>query len=155
MTLLALLIISAKQWDSDYPISTADVCAQNWSRDKDPVFEAKRVNETERRVLNMLDYCTVVGRTEFARYYLTAPFTFEGHRRGGCHAASGGAGPAGAAVHTTTNVVALRLATLVVPPSVSCSAIRSGCRKAAIVQFCPPSARDTHRFALETARNHV
>jgi hypothetical protein len=29
LTLLALLLISAKQWDSDYPTSTADLCAPN------------------------------------------------------------------------------------------------------------------------------
>jgi len=78
LSLLTLLIISAKQWDSDYPISTADVCSQNWdsSGSRKEVFCARRVNDTERRILKMLDYCTVVSQTEFARYYLTLPFNF-------------------------------------------------------------------------------
>ena len=88
LTTLVLLIISAKQWDSDYPISTSDVCSQNWAlggsatatQHKGPVFCARRVNDTERRVLKMLDYCTVVSQAEFARYYLTLPFTFPSAR---------------------------------------------------------------------------
>ena len=79
LILLTLLIISAKQWDSDYPISTADVCSQNWDLSgsgRIPSFCARRVNDTERRVLKMLDYCTVVSQPEFARYYLTLPFNF-------------------------------------------------------------------------------
>ena len=30
----------------------------------------------ERRILQRLDYCTVIGREEFARYYLSLPFAF-------------------------------------------------------------------------------
>lgn len=80
LTLLTLLIISAKQWDSDYPISTADVCSQDWglggTSHQLPRFTSQRVNATERLVLRMLDYSTVVRQADYARYYLTLPFTY-------------------------------------------------------------------------------
>jgi hypothetical protein len=80
LILLTLLIISAKQWDSDYPISTADVCAQSFSdlsgSARAPAFCARRVNEAERLLLKLLDYSTVISQPEFARYYLTLPFNF-------------------------------------------------------------------------------
>lgn len=85
LTLITMLIISAKQWDSDYPTSTVDVCSQIWptkniaSSPGREGLHARRVNSTERRVLRMLDYCTVVSQAEFARYYLTLPFTFLSH----------------------------------------------------------------------------
>ncbi|KAL1496132.1 hypothetical protein AB1Y20_014753 [Prymnesium parvum] len=116
LTLMTLLIISAKQWDSDYPISTADVCSQNWGAAGAGApyqFTAQRVNSAERRILSMLDYCTVVSQTEYARYYLTLPFTYPldadeavlSSRHLPCHLKAGDS-------------------YLSVPPSMSCSAIR-------------------------------
>jgi len=79
LTLLTLLIIAAKVWDSDFPISNADICAPGAlprSPNGERPLSARRVNEAERRVLAMLDFCTLVQPAEFARYYLTLPFAF-------------------------------------------------------------------------------
>lgn len=85
LTALVVLVIAAKVYDSDYPISNADVCAPclllpyagagGAHANARPV-SMRRVNECERRVLAMLDYCTVVSRVDFARAYLTLPFAF-------------------------------------------------------------------------------
>jgi len=80
LTLLVLLVIAAKVWDSDYPISNADICApgalpRTATGDSRPL-STRRVNDGERRVLAMLDYSTFVSPAEFARYYLTLPFAF-------------------------------------------------------------------------------
>lgn len=76
---VVVLVIAAKVWDSDYPISNADICAPaslppaaaGGSR---PTM--RRVNECERRVLHRLNYATLVSPAEFARCYLTMPFAF-------------------------------------------------------------------------------
>jgi hypothetical protein len=81
LTFLVLLVIAAKVWDSDYPISNADICAP--ASLPPPVdqphakpLSTRRVNDCERRVLQMLDYGTLVSPAEFARVYLTLPFAF-------------------------------------------------------------------------------
>ena len=80
LTLLVLLVIAAKGYDSDYPISNADICAPGAlpraAQPSDKPLSTRRVNQAERRVLAMLDYCTLVSPAEFARYYLTLPFAF-------------------------------------------------------------------------------
>ena len=79
-TLLALLILSAKQWDSDYPTSTVDVCSTLGrlpaTSARPMPLTAKRVNATERALLAMLDYHTVISPSEFATFYLTAPWAY-------------------------------------------------------------------------------
>jgi len=84
LTALVVLLIAAKVYDSDYPISNSDVCAPGLLPHAAPVsgsqlgkpVSMRRVNECERRVLGMLDYCTLVSPNEFARAYLTIPFAF-------------------------------------------------------------------------------
>lgn len=80
LTALVVLVIAAKVYDSDYPISNADVCAPcllpPYSGANARPVSMRRVNECERRVLAMLDYCTVVSRVDFARAYLTLSFAF-------------------------------------------------------------------------------
>ena len=49
-----------RRWDSDYPTSTADVCAPDCLPPSAPPLSLRRVHEVERRVLAMLDYSTVV-----------------------------------------------------------------------------------------------
>ena len=124
LTALVVLVIAAKVYDSDYPISNADVCAPGLlpphaapsrttaaaggaplalasmgSKPATPI-SMRRVNECERRVLGMLDYCTIVSQAEFARAYLTLPFAFPtvpGQRGGGGGGGGGSAGVADAA----------------------------------------------------------
>lgn len=91
LTLLTLLIIAAKVWDSDFPISNADICAPGAlprSAPGDRTISTRRVNQAERRILAMLDFCTIVQPGEFARYYLTLPFAFP-HADGHGHASVG------------------------------------------------------------------
>jgi len=87
LTLLTLLVIAAKVWDSDYPISNADICVPTallsntsgralTSGDAERLLSAHRVCECERRVLGILDYRTLVSQAEFARFYLTLPLAF-------------------------------------------------------------------------------
>ena len=87
LTLLTLLVIAAKVWDSDYPISNADICVPTalltntsgrtlTSGDAERPLCARRVCECERRVLGILDYRTLVSQAEFARFYLTLPLAF-------------------------------------------------------------------------------
>lgn len=85
LTALVVLVIAAKVYDSDVPISNADVCAPcllppyagvSGAHASARPVSMRRVNECERRVLVMLDYCTVVSRVDFARAYLTLPFAF-------------------------------------------------------------------------------
>ena len=79
LTSLVVLLIAAKVYDSDYPISNADVCAPGLLPPCKPHAgppSIQRVNDCERRVLSMLDYCTFVSQAEFARYYLNSPFMY-------------------------------------------------------------------------------
>ena len=105
VTLLTLLVIAAKVWDSDYPIINADICQYSPSaavggqgagasggvgggakpgghgggggdRTYHRPVSARRVNDCERRVLQMLDYCTNINPAQFAKYYLTLPWAF-------------------------------------------------------------------------------
>ena len=78
---LTLLVIGAKVWDSDYPISNGDICSERSEPAKSvgsvcAAGEARRVNDCERRVLSLLDYRIHVSQAEFARAYLTIPFAF-------------------------------------------------------------------------------
>jgi len=68
LVLLALLIVSAKQWESDAPIYTADFidAARKW-----PSLTGLRpqlINVAERRVLRCLDYRTMVSRHELVSH---------------------------------------------------------------------------------------
>jgi len=78
---LVVLVVSAKVWDSDYPISNADVCSPG-SLPPAPFgsrpISMRRVNACERAILSSLDYCTLVTPAEFARCYLSQPFLFPG-----------------------------------------------------------------------------
>jgi len=79
LVVLVCLVVSAKVWDSDYPISNADVCSPG-SLPPAPLgakpISMRRVNDCERQVLYALDYCTLVSPAEFARCYLCLPFLF-------------------------------------------------------------------------------
>lgn len=82
---LVLLVISAKVWDSDYPIANSDICSPSALSALDSPatlpheraerqLSPRRVNDCERRVLGLLDFCTVISQAEFTRYYFTLPF---------------------------------------------------------------------------------
>lgn len=72
LLLLALLTLSAKQWDSDVSLSTTDLClpgtlaSSGWEG-----CTAATVVKAERTLLSALDYCTMVQQMDFARFYLT------------------------------------------------------------------------------------
>ena len=80
VTLLVVLVVAAKVYDSDYPISNADICSPialpQLNPPGAPPMTMRRVNECERRLLGMLDYNTLISQAEFAKYYLTLPFAF-------------------------------------------------------------------------------
>lgn len=79
-TLLVVLVVAAKVYDSDYPISNADICSPvvlpQLNPPGAPPMTMRRVNDCERRLLSMLDYNTLISQAEFAKYYLTLPFAF-------------------------------------------------------------------------------